>query len=349
MANLFPPHPSKKHPLFEFFRPMSKKANPASIGLFVVVGAALGVAALLLFSSSRLFSRSFHCVLYFHGSLNGLNQGAPVKYRGVTIGSVSKVMIHFNQRTNDFSMPVIVDIQENLLHERLEDSDMIGSQGDFLTAVTRGLRGSLEAESLVTGVLYVSLDMLSNAPPPSYHQIKKFYVEIPTRPTDIQQLMQNLARVDLKGLETRLSALITKLDTAIGHLNIGEMSGGITNLLSSINRVAVSPEITNTLCSIQRTMSEYQLLAQKLTSRVDPIAADVTNTLAQANLTLGQLRVAVEDLGTTLAPDSPLRNDLSLALEQLAVAAQSISALAEFLDRHPNSLITGRKPPPKKP
>ena len=328
---------------------MSQKINTTSIGLFIVIGVALGVTGLLLFGSSKMFSSTRDIIVYFDESLNGLNEGAPVKYRGVTVGSVKRVMVRFNQATNDYAMPVILELEERLLKQRLDDPTGFFSDDFMATRVKLGLRASLQTESLVTGVLYVSLDMLSNAPPPSYHQIKKFYVEIPTRPTDIQQLMQNLARVDLKGLETRLSALITKLDTAIGHLNIGEMSGGITNLLSSINRVAVSPEITNTLCSIQRTMSEYQLLAQKLTSRVDPIAADVTNTLAQANLTLGQLRVAVEDLGTTLAPDSPLRNDLSLALEQLAGAAQSISALAEFLDRHPNSLITGRKPPPKKP
>jgi paraquat-inducible protein B len=328
---------------------MSKKANPASIGLFIVVGAALGVAGLLLFSSSQLFTRSFQCVLYFQGSLNGLNQGAPVKYRGVTIGAVSKVMIHFNQRTNDYSMPVIIDIQENLLRERLEGAHLIESQGDLLTAVGRGLRGSLEAESLVTGVLYVSLDMLTNVPPPTLHQLKKFYVEIPTRPTDIQQLMQNLARVDLKGLEVRLSALITKLDSAIGNLNIVELSGRITNLLSSLDHIVTSPQITNTLGSIQKTMAEYQRLAETLNNRIDPLADSVTNTLAQANLTLGQLRGAVQDLGGMLTPDSPLRNDLSLALEQLAGAAQSISTLADFLERHPNSLITGRETPPKKP
>mgnify|MGYP006349464133 CR=1 FL=1 len=67
---------------------MSKKANPTSIGLFIFVGLGLGVAGVLLFSSSRLFTRTAERVLYFNSSLNGLNEGAPVKYRGVTIGAV---------------------------------------------------------------------------------------------------------------------------------------------------------------------------------------------------------------------------------------------------------------------
>jgi paraquat-inducible protein B len=328
---------------------MSKKANPTTIGLFIVIGLALGVAGLLLFSSSRLFTHTFQCVLYFEGSLNGLNQGAPVKYRGVTIGSVTKVMIHSNQKTNDYTMPVMAEIQENLLQERLEDTPLFRDRAHFETAVARGLRGSLEAESLVTGVLYVGLEFVPNSPPPVFHQLKPIYIEIPTKPTEIQQLMQNLARIDFKGLEGRLSTLITKLDSAVGSLQVGDMSGGITNLLASLNRVASSPEITNTLGSIQRTMAEYRLLAEKLNNRVDPLAADVTNTLAQANQTLVQLRTAVQSLGGMLAPDSPLQNDLSLALQQLAGAAQSVSALAEFLERHPNSLLTGRERPLKKP
>ena len=58
---------------------MSKKINPTSIGLFIVIGVALGVSGVLLFSSFKLFSRTRDLILYFDDSLNGLNEGAPVK------------------------------------------------------------------------------------------------------------------------------------------------------------------------------------------------------------------------------------------------------------------------------
>ena len=84
---------------------MSKKANPTTIGVFIVLGLALGVGGLLTFSSSKLFTRTHDCILYFNEALNGLNEGAPVKYRGVRIGSVKRVMVRFNQATNDYAMP----------------------------------------------------------------------------------------------------------------------------------------------------------------------------------------------------------------------------------------------------
>src|SRR5215813_7267425 len=98
---------------------MSKKANPTTIGLFIVIGLALGVSGLLLFSSSKLFARTHDCIVYFNESLNGLNEGAPVKYRGVRIGSVKRVMVRFNQAPEDFAMPVIIELEEKLISERL--------------------------------------------------------------------------------------------------------------------------------------------------------------------------------------------------------------------------------------
>ena len=127
---------------------MSKKANPTSIGLFIVIGVALGVVGLLLFSSSRLFTRSIKCVLYFHGSLNGLSQGAPVKYRGVTIGSVTKVMIHFNQAIDDYTMPVRVEIREDLLQQRLEDTLLFKDRTRFETASHPGTPGRPRSREL---------------------------------------------------------------------------------------------------------------------------------------------------------------------------------------------------------
>ena len=100
---------------------MSKKINTTAIGLFIVIGVVLGVIGLLLFSSSRLFSRTEEMIVYFDNSLNGLNEGAPVKFRGVTIGSVKRVMIRFNQDPKDFALPVILELDEKLLRKRLGD------------------------------------------------------------------------------------------------------------------------------------------------------------------------------------------------------------------------------------
>jgi paraquat-inducible protein B len=262
-----------------------------------------------------------------------LSEGAPVKYRGVAIGRVKKLMIHFNQKTNDYFMPVIIELEDKLLKERLDDPKIFRESGALDTAIQHGLRASLKAESLVTGVLYVELSTLSNAPAPVFHQLKRTYAEIPTHSTDISQLLDNLARVDFKGFESNLSELITNVSTAIGTLKLADMSAGVTN----------------TLLSVQQTMKEYKRLAEKFNGRLDPLADSVTNTLAEASQTLARLREGVQNLGGIVSSDSPLQRQLHEALEQIADAAQSVAALADFLERNPNSILTGRKKSDKKP
>lgn len=327
---------------------MSKKANPTAIGLFIVLGAALGVSGLLLFSSSKLFTHTRECIVYFNESLNGLNEGAPVKYRGVTIGSVKRLMVHFNQLTNDYAMPVIVELEEKLIQERMGEPTEVFTEQGLEQRIRGGLRASLQTESLVTGVLYIDIRHDPDASPPVFHQLVKRYVEIPTEPTQIQQLFNNLASLDIKSIETNLNALLTKVDTVLGRLQMADINQGITNLLLSVQRLVSSPEITNDLAAVRTTLDQYRLLGEKLNGRVDPLADSLTNSLAEANRALAQIRGAAENLRTLVAIDSPLRNDLEQALQQLAGALQSLSALADFLKQHPNALITGRQTPEKK-
>jgi paraquat-inducible protein B len=328
---------------------MSQKPNPTSIGLFIVIGAALGVTGLLLFSSSKLFTQTRDCIVYFNESLNGLSEGAPVKYRGVTIGSVKRVMVHFNQATNDYTMPVIIELREKLIRERVGVGIEVFTDRALEDRIKRGLRASLQSESLVTGVLYIEMRPNPYAPPPVFHQLEKRLPEIPTEPTQIQELFNNLASLDIRGIETNINALIVRLDSVLARLDMAAVSSGITNALGSIDRLVSSPEITNSLAAVRTTLDQYRSLGEKLNSRVDPLAESITNSLAEANRTLAQLRGAADNLRNMLRPDSPVRTDLDQLLQQLAGTAESISTLVEFLKQHPNALITGREILPKKP
>ena len=326
---------------------MSQKPNPTSIGLFIVIGVALGVTGLLLFSSSKLFTKTLDCIVYFDQSLNGLNEGAPVKIRGVTIGSVKRVMVRSNQATNDYAMPVIIELQEKLINERLGEPLTIFTGTWLEERVKNGMRASLQAESLVTGVLYVEMHRNPTAPPPAFHQVEQRYPEIPSEPTQIQALLDNLASLDIKGISMNINGLITRLDAVLESIHMGDISSGVTNTLASLNQLIASPEITNSLVSVRSTLDQYRALGEKLSGRIDPLADSITNSLAEANRTLAQLRGTAENVRGMLRPDAPLQHDLDQLLRQLAGTAESVSTLMQFLQQHPNALITGREAPHK--
>jgi paraquat-inducible protein B len=323
---------------------MSKKANPTSIGLFIVIGLALTLAGALIFSTGTLFRKQEKYILYFNVSLKGLDPGAPVKFRGVTIGKVVEVLIRHNQSSDDFAMPVIIAIDTKLTQRKSDEQIQFGR--DRLSyLVQEGFRARLDAESLVTGVLYIGMERVSNPSVPVFHQLKPEYPEIPTMPSQVQQLFANLERLDLGGMSDKLNTLLARADTSLSQLNVAEINAGITNLLESANRVVTTPDLTNSFTALRQTLSQAGGLIQHVDGRIDPLAYSVTTTLADAQKTLADVRVAVGNVSDLLGPDSALRPDLIQALEQVSDAGRSVSDLAELIERNPNALLAGKKRP----
>ena len=328
---------------------MSKKANPTTIGLFIILGLALGVAGLIVFSSGDLFNRHERMILYFDSSMKGLNQGAAVKWRGVTVGSVAEVLLRHNQASNDYANPVIIQIDESILSKKSDDEVDLADPVFLKRRIERGLRGKLDAESLVTGVLYVELNMFPNAPAPVFHQLTREYPEIPTAPTEIQELLANLARVDFRGISEKLNALLIRLDTSLGQLDVKAINAGVTNLLRSANGVLASPDLTNSLAELKLLLTDSRGLVKRVDDQVLPLSGSLTNTLGDAQKTLEKLRFGLEQLTGMVEPNAPFRTDITTALDQLGNAGRAIADLADFLHRNPNALLTGRKPPSAQP
>ncbi|MBL9172212.1 MAG: MCE family protein [Verrucomicrobiales bacterium] len=328
---------------------MSQKTNPTLIGIFIVAGLALGVIGLAVFGSGNFFTTKEKLILYFESSMKGLNAGAPVKWRGVTIGSVYEVLLRHNQATNDFANPVIVQIDMEILAKKSDQQLDLENPGFLKERIRQGLRGRLDAESLVTGVLYVELDMVADAPPPVFHQIRAEYPEIPTVPTSIQELLANLGRVDFRGISDKLNALLGRLDESLAALDLKKINHGVTTLLESANSVLATPDLTNSLTELRLTLVDARRVVDQTGTHMAVLSASATNTLAEADRTLRELRRGIEGLSGMVGPDTPFRTDATLALEQISNAARALAELAEFLQRNPNALLTGRKPPEKSP
>jgi len=326
-----------------------KKANPTALGLFLVITMGLGVAGVLIFSSGALFHPIQKSILYFDTSLKGLSPGAPVKFRGVTIGKVDQVLIRHNQSSDDFCMPVIIAIDKKVAQSKSDQHLPIGTEEYLDQLIQRGFRGRVDAESLVTGVLYVSLELLTNAPPPVFHQLKPEYHEIPTTPSQVQQLLANLQHFDLPGLSAKLNTFLTRLDTSLSQLDIPQINAGVTNLLGAAVQFITTPDLTNAISSARRTLDTAQGLLGRINGRVDPLADNLINTLSDARKTLADVRQGLHNLSGLVGPDTSFHSDLTQALEELANASRAVADLAEFLERNPDALLTGRKGPKEGP
>ena len=322
---------------------MSKKANPTAVGLFVLLGLGLGVGGLMLFGSARWFSQPFRFILYFESSVKGLAPGATVAVSGVKVGQVAQVMLRHNQKDGDLQRPVLIEVDRRLV-ARLSDRPFeLDNPAVLKRLVERGLRAKLEAESLVTGVLFVELGFIPNAPPPVYHQVEARYLEIPTVPSDIQMLLENLAKMDFDRVFTRLDTVMEVLTQRLEEFNAAQITSGLTTVLANLNQVVASPDLTNALASGRQALEEIRRLSVTLQARADPLADRAEVALGEAADALRDLRQTSETLRHALAPQAGLSLELAAAMDDLRQAARAVTELAEFLTRNPNALISGRE------
>ena len=139
---------------------MSKKVNKTVIGVFVIGALVLLLVAIVVFGSGELFKRTNKFVLYFDGSVKGLSIGAPVMFRGVSIGTVKDISLIYDSKAGTVMLPVIVEIQQGRIKGTPSFSDLVADK----KMIELGLRGKLEVQSFLTGQLMIAFDFYPNQP-----------------------------------------------------------------------------------------------------------------------------------------------------------------------------------------
>jgi len=308
---------------------MSSKANPVVIGAFVVGAIVLAIAGVLVLGSGKLFKRTTKAVCYFTGDVMGLNVGAPVKFKGVDIGSVAAVRIRLPEQTGGptlesvkrgLRIPVIIEIDNDKLTQ--EGATGTLDRARVKQLVELGLRAQLVSQSFLTGLLLVQLDFNPEIPPTHILPPTSRLLEIPTIPTSMQQI-QAAAR-----------DVVRKLDA----INLEGLADSATRALDSIDRVAQSPGLQQALQTLPVMLSNMNGAVTDLRPLIvrvrGPFLDSLEGTSASANATLKTFQVLI-------APDGPLAVDLATALREMAGAAHSVRLLADSLDRNPSALVRG--------
>jgi len=135
-----------------------KQPNATLIGTFVLGAIALLVLSILMFSKHRFFESAEQKVAYFDGSINGLAIGAPVKLKGVKIGSVTRIVLQFEVKDLIFRSAVFFELPSRQLLQMVTNQAVSRDDVDMIIKrliEERGLRAQLMPQSLVTGQLYL--------------------------------------------------------------------------------------------------------------------------------------------------------------------------------------------------
>ena len=322
---------------------MGKKANPALIGAFVVGGIALLIVGLMLFGSGQLFKHTGQYVLFFPGAVDGLNVGAPVKFKGVEIGSVKDIRLRFgqemkglinaNQVAEGIRVPVIVEIDYDKITGHGGSSERTSPQG-VKALIDLGLRGQLNSQSMVTGLLFVQLNFAPDTPavfelPPGGDHLP----EIPTIPTTMEQVQSSAEAILRKLKDMKLEKVVDAADEALG---------GISRLVNSPALQATIDALPGTVANVNQTVETAHALLANLDHGSGPLFQEVKEAAAKSDAALQQAQATLKTLQVLADPSAPLASQLSASLQEISGAARAVRLLADSLERNPSALVRGK-------
>lgn len=331
---------------------MSKKANPAAIGIFVVGAIVLAVIAILMFGSGRFFSKTEPFILYCEGSVNGLDVGAPVKFKGVKIGQVSRMYIRHNQIDESISIPVIIEVDTMRLQETLGVDNNLSDPEEFHAQISLGLRARLQQASFVTGLLYVELDYYPNAGPPQYVQNpdNPIYLEIPTISSEFNQVFEtvastinNLSQINFASIGQKIETIVDELGTGLGAIEFQAINDELLATLENTRTLTANPEISEIITTLHATLNDGRSTIHKLDAKIEPLMMEVEMTTTQLRDTLASYKRVGDSADKMLQPNSVLLLQVEGTLQELTDTARSIRLLAEFIEQNPSAFLTGKQ------
>jgi paraquat-inducible protein B len=332
---------------------MKTKISPAVVGAFVLGAFAIGIIALLALGSLSIFSKPARFMVYFDESISGLDEGSPVKLRGVRVGHVVGISVRYDQATSKSVAAVLCEINRGSITDANGANLDISDREAIQALVDRGLRAQLQVIGLATGLLFVELDFMDKHRYPDTSMATDVkYVVIPSAPSPISEfqasattLLSHMQQVDFKGLSDELKGLLAETRLRIEGVDFKGLAAQWKKTGESVDALARSPDVLRTLVNLNRTLDDLRAAIAKVDTQVDSNGKDLRATLAEAKTALASFDAATNSARAFINAQQGFGADTSRALQKVADAADSIQQLADFLERNPNAIVSGRKQP----
>ncbi len=323
---------------------MAREANKAMLGAFVVGAVALLAAALLLLGSGRLLQERPKMVLYFTGSVRGLNIGAPVVFRGVPIGSISSIQLLHNPKTLDFFIPVTIEIEPERIASMDSAPNMVTKENGSILGVLieKGLRAQLALQSFVTGQLMVELDFQPGSP--LVLRGDGSMPEIPTLPSPMEEISRTLQNLPIESIMAQLNEAVAGLNKLVNSPVIADTATTLNRTLEDVRQLvaSVNAQVGPLGKSVDGTVQRYGALAEKLDRQLPQTLAETATTLKAMSAASARAEKALASAEGVVKDDSRTMTELQQALRELGGAARSLRALTDYLERHPEALLRGK-------
>lgn len=269
------------------------------------------------------FVRKENVFAYFNDSVRGLSAGAPVEFRGIQVGSVVDIKLEFDKEKMAFRIPVLIELEPDRFSVTGERFDDPRKAIDALVKI--GLRAQLQTGSLLTGQLFVALDLHPETPVRLIGKDDR-YPEIPTIPSTIEAV----------------TASVTGMLQRVAKLPLEQLIADLRKTIESANTLLSSPNAQQALENLNGTLASTESLMRSLETKAGPLVSSLRSTSDAAGQAMVQARSLLASADSLTGEHSQLRHDINALLDELTRAARSFRVLADYLETHPDALIRGK-------
>lgn len=341
------------------------EANKFKLGLFVISSLILGLVLLFLFGWSEALETKVSVYTYFDESVQGLEIGSPVKYRGVTIGRVKRIAIRDNKliRVEMDIMPESFDSQDLQTSDRNPDFDQKNlkqSIYDFLAReIPLGMRCHLEFAG-ITGLKFIEINyfdknedldlVLEDIRNPGYIPSHKSLITDTL--SNVHKTIEKISNVDFEGLVSSLQKTFSTFNNLLEEKDMQEIIPSLKNTSQQIEKLTATLSETITAESINTLTAELSTAFQSLEEAAETIQNEVKkaelNRLSKdiseksekiadgINSGTGSLKTASNEIVS-------LRTDIAQSLGELNTTLQTLRELILTLEEDPSSILRGKQ------
>jgi paraquat-inducible protein B len=247
-------------------------------------------------------------VMFFNGSLRGLSAGAPVELHGIAVGEVRSVDVEYDQNGATLRFPVVVDLYPQRIRGRNAPRPRQSLTRDTPETDSRAL-----VDNLVKHGLRAELKSGNLLTGQKYVELD-LHADAPAE------------KVWWKEQPAVFPTVSNGLD------EIQDSVAGIARKLNKVPFDRISYRLVSTMTALEQTLKSTDQLMRHVDSSVAP----------QVEATLTEAQAALKNAKELLAQDAPLQSDLGSTLMQLSRAAKAVTALVDYLERHPEALLRGK-------
>ena len=332
---------------------MKTKVSPAVVGLFVLGAFVLGLVALFSFGGVNFFSKPERFIVYFDESIHGLDLGSPVKLRGVRVGRVADLSLRYIPARNKSVVAVVCELSRNMISDENGDLIDVSDRRQLQGLIDRGMRAQLGVIGLATGLLYVELDFFDPQIYPARLRpgLDSKYAEMPAVPSAISEFQANLTgilndvkRIDFAGLAKEVQGLLADTRRKVNAMDTGALVAQWTKAGASVEQLAASPEMKLALVNISEASVKLNTILAKF-EKDGPTGEQLAGTVEDAKKAIVAFNSTVTTVQRFINAQQNLGDDAAKAFVKLGEASSAIRQLADYLERNPNALLTGRKAP----